>query len=80
MDDIRDIRPGETIDFDIELVGNQPQDLEIVVEAISRLMPTSTFTSQRTRVILSNGLSVAASRRLVHRFGVGDEAEKHVSR
>ncbi len=51
LDDIRDIRPGETIDFDIELVGNQPQDLEIVVEAISRLMPTSTFASQRTRVI-----------------------------
>ncbi len=51
LDDIRDIRPGETIDFDIELVGNQPQDLELVVEAISRLMPTSTFASQTTRII-----------------------------
>ncbi|TVQ01165.1 MAG: hypothetical protein EA381_06160 [Planctomycetaceae bacterium] len=51
LDDIRDLRPGEAIDFDIELVSNQPQQLELVVQAISRLVPGGTQTSQTTRVL-----------------------------
>ncbi|MGV3485231.1 MAG: DUF7507 domain-containing protein [Planctomycetaceae bacterium] len=51
LDTIRDIRPGEAVDYDIELVSNQPQDLELVVEAVSRLVPTITIASQRTRII-----------------------------
>jgi len=51
LDDIRDLRPGETVDFDIELVSNQPQQLELVVEAVSRLMPGGTFATQTTRVL-----------------------------
>ena len=51
LDTIRDIRAGETVDFDIELISNQPQDLELLVEAVSRLVSTVTTTSQRTRII-----------------------------
>ena len=51
LDDIRDLRPQETVNYDLELVSNQPQDLELVVEALSRLMPGGTSASQRTRVI-----------------------------
>lgn len=51
LQDIRDLRPGEAIDYDIELVSNQPQQLELVVEAVSRLMPGGTFASQSTRVL-----------------------------
>jgi hypothetical protein len=51
LDEIRDIRPNETVDFDIELLSNQPQDLELLVEAISRMYPAGTSASQRTRVI-----------------------------
>ncbi len=50
LDDIRDLRPGETVDYDIELSSNQPQELELVIEAVSRLLPAGTSTSQRTRV------------------------------
>ncbi len=50
LEEIRDMRPGETVDFDIELVSNQPQDLELTVEAISRLVPSGTVASQTTRV------------------------------
>jgi hypothetical protein len=51
LDDIRDLRPGETVDYDLELRSNQPQDVEIVVEAISRLVPAGVRSSQQTRVI-----------------------------
>lgn len=51
LEDIRDIRPGETVDYDIELVSNQPQTIELTVEAVSRLVPGGTFTNQTTRVI-----------------------------
>jgi hypothetical protein len=51
LDDIRDLRPGEAVDYDLELVSNQPQTLELVVEAISRLVPGGTSTNQTTRVI-----------------------------
>lgn len=51
LDDIRDLRPGETVNYDIELTSNQPMDLELVVEAVSRLMPGGTSASQRTRVM-----------------------------
>jgi len=51
LDEIRDLRPGETVNFDIELTSNQPLDLELVVEAISRLVPGGTAASQQTRVI-----------------------------
>ena len=50
LDEIRDLRPGEVVDFDIELISNQPQDLELTIEAISRLVPTGTATTQTTRV------------------------------
>ncbi len=51
LDDIRDLRPGETIDFDIELVSNQPQQIQLMIEAVSRLMPGGTFATQSTRVL-----------------------------
>lgn len=51
LDDIRDMRPGETVDYDIELRSTLPQDVEIVVEAVSRLMPVAVKASQQTRVI-----------------------------
>ncbi len=51
LNDIRDLRPGESVDYDLELVSNQPQNLELTVEAISRLMPGGTTASQQTRVM-----------------------------
>ena len=51
LDDIRDMRPGESVDYDIELRSSLPQDVEIVVEAVSRLMPVAVKASQQTRVI-----------------------------
>lgn len=51
LEDIRDLRPGETVDFDIELVSNQPQQIELMVEAVSRMMPGGTFATQTTRVL-----------------------------
>jgi len=51
LEDIRDLRPGETVDYEIELVSNQPQTIELNVEAISRLVPGGAFASQTTRVI-----------------------------
>jgi len=51
LEPIRDLRPGETIDFDIELVSNQPQQIELMVEAVSRLMSGGTFATQSTRVL-----------------------------
>jgi len=51
LDEIRDLRSGETVNYDIELLSNQAQDLELVVEAISRLMPGGTSASQRTKVL-----------------------------
>jgi len=50
LEKIRDLRPGEVVDFDIDLISNLPQDLELTVEAISRLVPTGTFSTQSTRV------------------------------
>ena len=51
LDDIRDMRPGEAVDFDVELRSNQPQDVEILAEAVSRLVPAGVRASQQTRVI-----------------------------
>lgn len=51
LEEIRNIRPGETVDFDIELVSNQPQQIELMVEAVSQLMPRGTFATQTTRVL-----------------------------
>jgi len=51
LEDIRDLRPGETVDYEIELISNQPQTIELTVEAISRLVPGGTFATQSTRVI-----------------------------
>lgn len=51
LEDIRDLRPGEAVDYEIELVSNQPQTIELTVEAISRLVPGGTFATQTTRVI-----------------------------
>ncbi len=51
LEDIRDLRPGESVDYDIELVSNQPQMIDLKVEAVSRLTPRGAFTTQSTRVI-----------------------------
>lgn len=51
LNDIRDLRPGETVDYDIELVSNQPQTIELMIEATSRLAPGGTLATQSTRVI-----------------------------
>jgi hypothetical protein len=51
LEDIRDLRPGETVDYEIELISNQPQTIELTVEATSRLAPGGTSATQSTRVI-----------------------------
>ncbi len=51
LEDIRDLRAGEAIDYEIELVSNQPQTFDFRVEAVSQLTPGGTFATQTTRVI-----------------------------
>jgi len=51
LEDIRDLRSGEAVDYEIELISNQPQTIELTVEAVSRLVPDGTFATQTTRVI-----------------------------
>jgi hypothetical protein len=51
LNDIRDMRPGEIVDYDIELRSTIPQDVEIVAEAVSRLVQGGVKASQQTRVI-----------------------------
>ncbi len=51
LEEIRDLRAGETIDYEIELVSNQPQQIQLTVEAISRLVPSGAIANQSTRVL-----------------------------
>ncbi len=51
LNEIRSMRPGETIDYDISLVSNQPQTIDLVVEAVSRLSPGGVSASASTRVL-----------------------------
>ncbi len=51
LEDIRDLRPGEAVDYENELISKQPQTIELAVEAVSRLVPGGTFAIQTTRVI-----------------------------
>jgi hypothetical protein len=51
LEEIRDLRGGETLDYDIELVSNQPQLIQLTVEGISRLSPGGAFANQATRVV-----------------------------
>lgn len=51
LEEIRDLRGGETLDYDIELVSNQPQLIQMTVEGISRLSPGGAFANQATRVV-----------------------------
>ncbi len=50
LDEIRNLRPGETVDFDIVIVSNQPQSIEFTVESKSQLVPNGISASQQTRV------------------------------
>lgn len=51
LTEIRSMRPGESIDYDIVLRSNQPQTFDLVVDAVSRLMPSGVSTSASTRVL-----------------------------
>ena len=51
LNEIRSMRPGETIDYDISLLSNQPQTIDLVVEAVSRLSPGGVSASATTRVL-----------------------------
>lgn len=51
LEEIRDLRPGEAVDFDLELICNQPKTLELVVEAQSRLSPEGVSVRQSTLVL-----------------------------
>jgi len=35
--DIRSMRPGETVEYDLVLVSNQPQQIDLMVESVSRV-------------------------------------------
>jgi uncharacterized repeat protein (TIGR01451 family) len=50
LNEIRSMRPGEKIDYDIVLVSNQPQTFTITANAVSRLSPNPVATSVQTRV------------------------------
>jgi hypothetical protein len=51
LNEIRSMRPGETIDYDLVLTSNQPQIFDLQVEAVSRLSPGGVATSAQTRVL-----------------------------
>lgn len=51
LQDIRDLRGGEAIDYEIEMVSNQPQSIDFRVEAVSQLTPGGTFANQSTRIV-----------------------------
>ncbi|QDT11635.1 hypothetical protein [Planctomycetes bacterium K23_9] len=49
--DIRTMRPGEIIDYELVLSSNQPQNFELVVEGASRLTRNIARTSAQTTVV-----------------------------
>ncbi len=51
LNDIRTMRPGESIDYDIVLVSNQPQTFDLYVEALSQLSPGGVTTSVTTQAL-----------------------------
>ncbi|SMP69875.1 hypothetical protein SAMN06265222_112119 [Neorhodopirellula lusitana] len=50
FEEIRSLKPGETIDYELVLTSNQPQTFNLVLEAYSRNFPGGIATSQRTEV------------------------------
>ncbi len=51
LSDIRTMRPGESIDYDIVLISNQPQAFDLNVEAISQQSPGGVSASASTQVL-----------------------------
>ena len=51
LPDIRFMRPGESVDYDIVLESNQPQTYVLDVQAISRNRPTGISAKAETTVI-----------------------------
>ncbi len=51
LNEIRSMRPGESIDYDIVVSSNQPQTFTITAEAVSRLAPGGIASSAQTRVL-----------------------------
>lgn len=51
LNEIRTLRAGEMIDYDIVLISNQPQSFDLVVEAVSRLNPAGVSASVATLVL-----------------------------
>lgn len=50
LQEIRSIRPGDTIDYELVLRSNQPQTYNLVVEAASRNFPRGIAVSKQTEV------------------------------
>lgn len=50
FEEIRSIKPHETIDYELVLRSNQPQDFNLVFEAVSRNFPAGVATSQPTEI------------------------------
>ena len=49
--DIRTMRPGESIDYELVMVSNQPQTFELAVEAVSQRTPNGVVATSQTTVI-----------------------------
>jgi len=50
FEEIRSIKPGETIDYELVLKSNQPQTYDLLLEAVSRNFPGGIANSQRTEI------------------------------
>jgi hypothetical protein len=50
FEEIRSIKPGETIDYELVLRSNQPQTYNLVIEAVSRNFPGGIAVSRQTEV------------------------------
>ena len=51
LPDIRTMRPGESVDYELVLISNQPQTFDLTVEAVSQRTPGGIAATAKTRVI-----------------------------